>query len=494
MANQLYYGDNLDVLRRHVGTETIDLVYLDPPFNSAKNYNAFFDAQDGSRSAAQIQAFEDTWEWNQAAVAAYKELVEAGGSTAQAMEGFRTFLGETDMLAYLSMMAPRLIELRRVLKPTGSIYLHCDTAASAYLRMLMDAVFGPAQFRNEILWHYYNKMHDSRKKLFPRATDTLLFYVKDGGADFTYHQLKTPLPEPERRLKREKRNGKLVNVKDEDGHVVYYEITEKTMDNVWRIPMLQPASRERLGYPTQKPLALLERVIEASSNPGDLVLDPFCGCGTAIDAAQKLSREWIGIDVTHLAVNLMKVRMKDRYGDDAVFEVHGEPTDTAGAAQLASQDPYGFQLWSLGLVGARPAEVKKGADKGIDGRLFFFDGDADKRAKQVVISVKGGKMQAQYVRDLRGVLEREGAVAGVLIAAKPFTQRMKAEAASAGTWKSEWTGAEYPRMQLLTVEELLAGGTIDYPHITGADRTFRQAPAEPAAETDPHPTLFDDDA
>jgi len=268
--NTLYYGDNLKVLRQHVESESVDLIYLDPPFKSNADYNAFFEEKDGTRSASQIKAFEDTWEWNQIAMDAYTEVVERGGEVSKVMQAFRTFLGDSDMLAYLSMMAPRLVELRRVLKDTGSIYLHCDATASAHLRLLMDAVFGPKNFRNEIYWYYYNKMHDSRKKLFPRAADTLLFYVKDVESDFTFKQLKEQRPEPIKQLLRKKVGGRMVNAKDADGHVMYQVKTDKTMDNVWRLPMLQPAAAERLGYPTQKPESLLERVIEASSKEGDV--------------------------------------------------------------------------------------------------------------------------------------------------------------------------------------------------------------------------------
>ena len=204
LPNALYYGDNLDVIRRHIATESVDLIYLDPPFQSGRDYNILFEEQDGSKAAAQIQAFEDSWDWDTRAARAFDDVVQGGGAVADALEAFKKLLGGTPMLAYLSMMAPRLIELRRALRSTGSIYLHCDTTASAHLRLLMDAVFGQKNFRNEIIWYYYNKMHDSRKRLFPRATDTILFYVKDVNAKFTFQQLKELRPSPVKQLARKK--------------------------------------------------------------------------------------------------------------------------------------------------------------------------------------------------------------------------------------------------------------------------------------------------
>lgn len=477
-VNTLYYGDNLDILRRYVKSESVDLVYLDPPFKSNQDYNVLFAERDGSRSASQIRVFEDTWTWDQAASRAYQETVEEGPeSVSQALQGFRGILGETDMLAYIAMMAPRLVELRRVLKDTGSIYLHCDVTASAHLRLLMDAVFGPRNFRNEIVWYYYNKMHDRRKKLFPRATDTLLFYVKDVGVDFTYHQLQEKRAKPIRQLARKKLEGKMVNVKDDEGHVVYRLREDRVLDNVWRIPCLQPAAPEKLDYPTQKPKALLDRIIMASTNKGDLVLDPFCGCGTAIESAQGMGREWIGIDVTHLAITLVRHRLHDAFGSSLKFKVVGEPVSIPDATALAASDQYQFQWWALGLVGARPTEQKKGADKGIDGRLYFHD--EPKKTKQIVISVKAGHLIAQYVRDIRGVMEREKAEIGVLISLERPTKPMRTEAASAGFYQAPW-GNRYPRLQLLTIEEIFGGKGIDYPR---ENVTFKKAPAvRPEAE------------
>lgn len=487
MAGDLYYGDNLDVLRRHIPSDSVDLVYLDPPFNSNANYNVLFEARDGSRSAAQIQAFEDTWRWDSEAVAAYKSMVEFGGPIAQGMEALRTLLGETDMLAYLSMMAPRLVELHRVLKPGGQIYLHCDTTAGHYLKVLLDCIFGGGNFMNEIVWHYQTSSGSPKLTLI-RNHDLIYRYAKSPRKEVTWNAPKEPWPETTLKKWQKDEEGRIYREQKKYNKRYYIDPEGKLMDDVWNIT-LASRSAERLGYPTQKPLALLERIIRASSNPGDTVLDPFCGCGTAIDAAQMLDRKWIGIDITHLAVNLMRHRMRDRYGAELDFNVYGEPTDIDGAFELAANDAYGFQLWALGLVGARPAEIKKGADKGVDGRLYFFDGPQRSGASQIVFSVKGGKLQAQHVRDLRGVIEREKATMGVLITAYPPSKPQLQEAVSAGTWRSEWTGRDHPRMEIITIEELINGREINYPHVAGSDATLRRAQryVEPGEE---HPALF----
>lgn len=518
--NVLYYGDNLDVLRRHVKDESVDLVYLDPPFNSNATYNVLFAEQNGSRAAAQIKAFEDTWRWDQEAARDYDETVEQGGKVADALIAFRDLLGLSNMLAYLSMMAPRLVELRRVLKPTGSIYLHCDPTASHYLKVLMDAVFGAQNFRNEITWKRTSAHNDPHR--YGRNTDTILFYTKSD--TWTWNQLyQAHNPEYLARFRKRDPSGRQwadwdLSAKGLSGGGYRYEYKGTT--SLWRVPLetmkrldnegrlhftarggirlkrylddtpgvpmqtlwadispINSQARERLGYPTQKPLALLERIVQASSNEGDVVLDPFCGCGTAISAAQKLKRQWIGIDITHLAINLIKYRLRDEYGVEAGkdYQVIGEPVDLTGAAQLASDDPYQFQWWVLGLVGARPMEEKKGADRGIDGRLFFHD-EAKGKTKQIIFSVKAGNTGVAHVRDLRGVLEREQAEIGVLITMQEPTQPMKAEVASAGFYTSPFTQTKYPRLQIRTVRELLEGKGIDYPAREGANVTFRRAP------------------
>lgn len=521
--NLLYYGDNLDVLRRHIADESVDLIYLDPPFKSDQNYNVLFAARDGTKAAAQIRVFEDTWQWDDAAVRAYDEVVERGGKVSETMQAFRLILGTNDMMAYLSMMAPRLVELWRVLKPNGSLYLHCDPTASHYLKLLLDAVFGPRRFLNEIVWERTSS-HNFKQFGYVRANDVLLCYSK--GEAFTFNTQFTAYGEAQMKRFKKDENGRLYKAENLtfstanpnrqfewrgtkppahrswgasleqleewyaagrillkrdgtprlDGLKIFLDETKgKPLGTNWTdIPRIGNTSGERIGYPTQKPVALLERIIEVSSNPGDVVLDPFCGCGTAVVAAQKLGRRWVGIDVTHLAVNLIKNRLRDAYGAAAKFKVIGEPTTVEDAAELAKTDPYQFQWWALGLVGARPVEEKKGADRGIDGRLYFRDARTKTATKQIILSVKAGHVTVSQVRDLRGVVERETAGIGVLISFERPTQQMRAEAASAGFYESPW--GKHRRVQLLTIEELLEGKGIDYPRTEGVNVTFKRAP------------------
>jgi len=525
--NVLYYGDNLDILKRYVPSESVDLVYLDPPFNSNTNYNVLFAEKDGSRAASQIRAFEDTWTWDQEDEGVYADLVMSGGKVADCVQAFRTLLGPCDMLAYLVMMAPRLVDLRRVMKPTASIYLHCDPTASHYLKLLMDAVFGPGNFQNEIVWQRTNA-HNMRTKGYVRSNDNILFYTASGSfvfndqfTEYGPEQLKrfkgndngrmykaenmtfstvSPARQFEWRGTKPPANrswgasleqlekwfaeGRILLKRDGtprlDGLKVYLDETKgKPVTTNWTdIPRISNTASERLGYPTQKPVALLERIIRASSNEGDVVLDPFCGCGTTVHASQKLGRRWIGIDITHLAITLMKERLKDAFGKDAKFDVIGEPTSLPDAATLAEGDPYQFQWWSLGLVGARPVEQKKGADKGIDGKLVF-QGDTAGKFESVLFSVKAGKTGHAHVRDLRGVLDREKAAIGVLISMEEPTGPMRTEAATAGFWESTVWAKRYPRIQLLTVKDLLEGKTVDMPPQRQADKiTFKKALSE----------------
>jgi len=473
--NKLYYGDNLDILRRYIKDETIDLIYLDPPFNSNATYNVLFGSKDGTDATAQIQAFDDTWHWDQVAAESFREVVENGGDVSRAMQAFRLLLNDSDMLAYLSMMAPRLIELRRVLKPIGSIYLHCDPTASHYLKILMDSIFGGKNFINEIIWSY--KRWPIKGKFFQRMHDTLLFYQKSNSEERIF---KTLMVERSKSTQKRWGNKKIKARHDESGSRIpsVSEAEESKgvpMRDVWNLSIIAPSSHERLGYPTQKPESLLERIIESSSNENDLVLDPFCGCGTAVAVAQKLNRQWIGIDITHLAINLMKHRLQDSFGDNLEYEVIGEPVSLEGAETLAKEDPFQFQWWSLGLVGARPTDQKKGADAGIDGRIYFHD-EVKGKTKQVIISVKAGKPHLTYMRDLRGVVDRENAEIGVLITMQEPTQPMRSEAASGGFYESPVWGVSYPKLQILTIEELLEGKGIDMPPVGQVNVTFKKAP------------------
>lgn len=468
--NRLYYGDNLDILREHIDENSVDLIYLDPPFQSNKDYNILFSEQDGTRAAAQIKAFGDTWKWDMASAAAYAEVVDLGGAVSTAMQAFRTLLGGSDMLAYLSMMAPRLVELQRVLKPSGSIYLHCDPTASHYLKLLMDSIFGPRNFCNEVIWHY--RKWPAGKYTFQRNHDVIFFYSNSDTKDRTFNQLYM-----ERAASTLKRFGtaKIVSGHDEEGNRVPSETLEEEsegvrMDDVWDIGRVPPIKQL---YPTQKPLPLLERILEASSNKDSVVLDPFCGCGTAIIAAQGMERRWIGIDITHLAVGLIKHRLEDSFPGTSQYEVIGEPVSMPDAEKLAADDKYQFEAWALGTVGARTNDKKKGADKGIDGRLYFHDERDPSATKRIIISVKGGAIPANHVRELRGVIDREQAEIGVLLTLQNPTKPMREEAANAGFYDSPW-GTKHPRLQLLTIEDILNGKRIDYPR-TNANVTFKKA-------------------
>lgn len=534
--NLLYYGDNLDVLRRHVADESVDLVYLDPPFNSNASYNVLFAERDGTQAAAQIKAFEDTWHWDESAARVFEEAVEAGGRVSQAMQAFRTFLGDTDLLAYLAMMAPRLVELRRALKPTGSLYLHCDPTASHYLKLMLDAVFGPQHFRNELIWKR-TSAHSSARRYGP-VHDVILFYAKSD--EHTWNQAHQPLPqetidawynnvEPETGRRFNRADMTAPGIRSGSSGAAWRSVDPTSKGRHWAIPRfvgesvrgldtiealdaldhagrlfwpkraggtpmlkryldeargipaldvitdispLNNVAAERLGYPTQKPEALLERIIMASSNEGDVVLDPFCGCGTTIAAAQRLNRRWIGIDITSLAISLIRHRLTDSFGAAADYEVVGEPVSLPDAVKLARDDPYQFQWWALGLVGARPVEQKKGADQGIDGRIYFHEGDT-RKTQQIVLSVKAGKLHASYVRDLRGVMEREKAAIGVLLCLDEPTTPMRTEAAAAGFYESPW--GKHQRLQILTIEDLLTGQALDRPPAQ-ASVTFKRAP------------------
>jgi DNA modification methylase len=532
--NKLYYGDNLEVLQRYVKDESVDLVYLDPPFNSRQDYNVLFAEKDGSQSTSQIEAFKDTWEWDIEAERTLEQIIEKGGRIADALRSFRTYLGGSDMMAYLAMMAPRLVELRRVMKETGSVYLHCDPTASHYLKILMDAVFGPQNFRTEIIWKRSSAHNDAKqgRKQHGRIHDVILFYTKSmdwqWNPQFTAYNEKyieqfykyveegtgrryrldnlsgpggaakgNPSYEvmgvtrhwrySKEKMERLIAEGRVLQSKP--GAVPAYkryrdEMPGVQVQDVWTdIRPIGAQAQERLGYPTQKPEALLDRVIKNSSNEDDLVLDPFCGCGTTVQVAQRLNRRWIGIDITHLAIGLIKTRLTDAFGPEikSTYDVIGEPTDYAGAATLAAENKYQFQWWMLGQVGARPAEQKKGADRGIDGRLYFHD-DNSGHSKQIVFSVKAGGVTVSQVRDLVGVLDREKAQIGVFLCFDEPTKPMLREAAEAGLYKSA-DGAAYPRLQILTVEQILKGIQPKYP-LHRRDATFKKAPrSRPAPAT-----------
>jgi site-specific DNA-methyltransferase (adenine-specific) len=452
-TNVLYYGDNLDILRRYIRDESVDLVYLDPPFNSNATYNVIFRDESGRKSDAQLMAFDDTWHWGPDAEAKYAYLTNTAqhqgrvpSPVATLIAALHQWINPSPMLAYLVQMAVRLVELRRVLKPTGSLYLHCDPTASHYLKLLLDAVFGAGSFRNEIIWHYDYGARS--KRTFGTKHDVIFWYSKSR-TDWTFNAASVLVPYASKMTEWRYTKG---------GQAGKPMPAGKIPSDVWDIK-LNAMSKERLGYPTQKPLKLLERIIAASSNPGDIVLDPFCGCGTTLVAAQKLDRRWIGIDVTYLAIAVMKARLKDSFGLSDV-EVIGQPTEVEGARQLAQapEGRYQFQWWALDLVGAQPVggTQKKGADRGIDGVISFSTGSRGEVGRALV-SVKSGAVNVGMVRDLKGVLEREKAEIGLFITLEEPTAPMRQEAATAGLYHSELSGRDYPRIQLLTIRELLEG-------------------------------------
>jgi len=532
--NTLFYGDNLYIVRDYIPDESVDLVYLDPPFNSKRTYNVLFKHESGEESQAQIEAFDDTWHWDHSTAAQYHELVtEYPDHISRMIGAMHDFIGTNQMMAYLVMMAARLVELHRVLKPTGSLYLHCDPTASHYLKVILDTIFEPINFRNEVIWKRQSAHSDAKYK-FSDVADIILLYAKskdsvfhprygdydpdyvekfyrhddgDGRGPYRLDNMASPNPRPNMMYewkgysypaKGWRYQKDTMQKLDEEGRIYYPKKKDGTPDtskrlalkrflreqkgsiitNVWTdINPLHSSDAERLGYPTQKPEELLERIISASSDPGDLVLDPFCGCGTTIAAAQKLGRRWIGIDITHLSIALMKYRINEMF-PGVEFEIKGEPVSTRGAYDLAKRDRFQFEWWALSLVKARPSggkkgskRGKKGADKGIDGVIAFID-DQTGNTKRIIVQVKSGNVSSRDIRDLVGTVQREKAVMGVFITLEEPSRPMIREAAEAGFYHSPGWGRDYPVIQILTIKELLDGAEIDRPPTS---ITFKQA-------------------
>lgn len=497
--NKLFFGDNLWHLRENIADEIADLVYLDPPFNSQAQYNVFFRSPEGSSSEAQVEAFRDTWSWTGDTELAFDEIIRSGTDAVMVLDALRRHLKESDLMAYLVMMTSRLIELRRILRPTGSIYLHCDPTASHYLKLVMDGIFGPNRFRNEISWKRSQpKSHATRN--FSNARDVLLRYTKSD--EWTFNpQYVAHDPEYVKKFYRHResdgrryRLGDLTNPNKNRPNLTYeflgvHRVWRWTRDrmqqahdaglvvqsragsvpqmkrylddmegtpitNDWDdIEHLHGGDPEFLGYPTQKPLALLQRVIAASSDPGQVVFDPFCGCGTTIEAAQSLGRQWIGIDITHYAVTLIDRRLSEAFSGLKV-EIEGRPEDMGAARLLAEKDPFQFQWWANWLVGVQNyRERKKGPDRGIDGIIFFRNGPFG--VGRVVVSVKSGKLKADDIRALSHVVQRESAQIGLLVTLEEPTPRMLADAAAAGIVRAPTD--PYPMLQIVTVDSLLKG-------------------------------------
>lgn len=529
--NTLYYGDNLKILRDYIPNESVDLVYLDPPFNSNRNYNVLFKDESGQEMASQIKAFEDTWHWSSLAEKTLYSLINH--KAGEMLSALCSFMGKNQMTAYLVMITVRLIELHRVLKPTGSLYLHCDPTSSHYLKMVLDCVFGVENYRNEIVWQRSTGKSLTTRNL-PNNHDIIFCFSKD--EDYVWNNDTCYIPYEHDNLddKTKKKycykgdNGRLYTLGDltnpnpdrpnltyeflgftkvwrwtkdrmlkayEKGLVIQPspgsiprlkryldEQRGKPLGDVWDdIPPINSQAKERLGYPTQKPVALLERIIKASSNEGDVVLDPFCGCGTAIIAAQGLKRQWIGIDVTHLSIALQKYRLKDSFNiiDKKDYSIIGEPEDIQSARQLAQDDRYQFQWWAGSLIKAKPLggeegskKGKKGSDKGIDAFINFID-EPNGKFKKLIVQVKSGKVKSGDIRDLIGVIQREQAAIGVFITLEQPSKDMREEATKAGFYFSPGWNQNYSKIQIYTIEELLNGKTVQMPP---TNMTFKIAP------------------
>jgi site-specific DNA-methyltransferase (adenine-specific) len=471
MKNTLYFGDNLKILRNEIPNDSIDLIYLDPPFNSKADYNILFREPDGLPSQAQIRVFDDSWHWTEEAEKTYLEILDIAPSKVSDMiRSFIDFIGKNDVMAYLTMMCIRLLELHRVLKKSGSIYLHCDPTASHYLKVLMDMIFDKRNFKNEIIWHY--RKWPSGTKQFQRNHDVILFYAATVTNDRLFNQVDL-MERTESTIKRFG-NKKIVSGYDNEGKRIPSKMEETDSlgvprDDVWDIKRVAPVKQL---FPTQKPEPLLSRIIRASSNEGDIILDPFCGCGTTIVEAQGQRRRWIGIDITCLATNLIKRRLKDMFGliPNEGYNIIGEPEDMSGAIELAKQDRYQFQWWALSLIDhAKPfRDKKKGPDSGIDGILYFKD-DVDK-IERVVIQVKSGKVSVKDIRDLGHVVEREKSPIGLFITLQPPTKPMTKEAISTGFYKAKLSGTQYPKIQILTIEDLFDGKNPQTPQVVSAYR------------------------
>ena len=535
--NTLYFGDNLDILERHIADESVDLVYLDPPFNSNRDYNVLFREQGGRESPAQIKAFGDTWNWAGAAEAwADFNTLCPVPKVIELMHGLRNAIGENDVMAYLVMMAPRLYHLHRVLKPTGSLYLHCDTTASHYLKLVLDGIFGAKNFKNQITWRRTSAHNDAKRK-YGKVTDAIFFYTKSDkytfnviysahegiyllnfyrfadkdGRRYRLSDLNSPSPRPNltydykgykphangwrvslEKMKQLDAENRLHFPKKPDGRIQqkrYLDEMEGThMGDAWDdIKPIASQSAERLGYPTQKPIALLERIITISSNVGDVVLDPFAGCGTTVVAAQKIGRQWIGIDVTTIATTLIQKRLADSAGmkdvrllskDDPAslktFRVEGLPVDKAGALELYKKDTIHkeFEMWAVGLIPGIPQQTK-GADRGIDGLVYYSDNA--KKPTKAVVQVKGGKVGPNQIRDLRGVMAREDAALGFFVCLEEPTQAMRNEAKAAEFYKAATgVGRQVEALQIRTIEELLTGRAFDEP-LYKSNVSFKQA-------------------
>lgn len=524
MANILYYGDNLDILRRKVKDDSIDLCYIDPPFNSKRNYFQIYNNV-GKDDQAQAQAFIDTWTWNELALAGFQEIITGyeGRYTQQTIEllkGLRAVLSDGGLLAYIVSMTQRVNEIQRVLKPTGSFYLHCDPTASHYLKLVLDSVFCArgGDYLNEIVWPRTNA-HNMKTRGYIRSNDILFFYVK--GKDFIWNQPYTSYSQAQLKRYKPDESGRLYTGQDltmsgnSNRNFVWrgvkppknrgWAVSEEQLEKWWNegkilkkldgkprfdglkvyldekpgkavgtnwtdIERIGNTSDERLGYPTQKPEALSERIIQASSNEGDTVLDAYCGCGTTVAVSQRLRRNWVGIDITYQSIAVILKRLEDSFGA-AVMEsvtLDGIPRDMESARALANKKDdrvrKEFEKWALLTYCKNRATIneKKGADKGVDGMAYMVTGVGT--TNRVIFQVKSGKVQRNDIATLNSDRQRENAVLAIFITLEEPTKPMKEEALAAGAYHYELLNRDYPRIQIVTIKEMLEDGKrIDLP-------------------------------
>lgn len=477
MQKKLFYGDNLPVLRKYVKDNTIDLCYVDPPFNSQRNYNQIYN-RIGEEDRAQAQAFTDTWVWDEHAISGYAEILgnDQGRFQSQLIElikGLRAVLGEGNLLAYLVSMSLRITEINRALKDTGSFFLHCDPTASHYLKLILDAVFcsSGGDFQNEIVWCY--SQGGKGKLRFGEKHDIIFWYSKSNKWFFNGNAVRLPLT-PHKQDASGKNYGGRMGV-DADGREYtekwgtgkkklyrYYLDQGKIPEDWWvDINSIQADAAERLGYPTQKPEALMERIIKACSREGDLVLDAYCGCGTTVVVAENLKRQWLGIDITYQSIALVLRRLESKFGKAVVDTVitDGIPRDMNSALALATKKDdrlrKEFEKWAVLTYTNNRAIIneKKGADAGIDARAFFLTGKDDNA--KIIFQVKSGSVKRNDIATLRGDMEREGAVLAVLITLEDPSGPMIKEAKTAGQYVHESMGRSYDRISIVTIREIV---------------------------------------
>lgn len=473
--NTLFYGDNLEIMRNKIEDETVDLCYIDPPFNSKRNYNQIYNRID-EEDKAQSQAFIDTWRWDEQALEGFEAIVNNthGIFTKRSIEliiGLSKVLGEGGLLAYLVSMTLRIAEIYRVLKPTGSFYLHCDPTASHYLKLVTDAIFCDqgGDFINEIIWHY--RKWPTGKHTFQRNHDVILFYARSSSKKRVFNQLYM-----ERAPSTLKRFGtsKIVSGYGESGSRLPSKIENVDsegvrQDDVWDIGRVPPV---KMWYPTQKPEALLERIIKASSNEGDVVFDAYCGCGTTVVMAQQLNRQWIGIDITYQSISVVLERLESTFKDNPEgiknITLDGIPRDMASAKALAHKKDdrlrKEFEKWAILTFSNNRAIIntQKGADKGIDG-IAYFQPTIDS-LERIVFQVKSGNVKRSDIATLNNDRQREQAQIGILLTLEEPTKPMRDEARSVGVYFHPQLQKNYPRIQIVTIQEIIEQGKrIDMP-------------------------------